>query len=468
MRYILICALWGCLSIGLKASGQEASFRVGADISFLEEVEAGGGVFSEAGITADPLAILASHGFNAARLRIWHTPEAGKNGLEETLAAARRAKDAGLDVLLDFHYSDNWADPGKQFVPAAWDGSGYEVLRDSVRAYSFRVIHALARQQTLPEIVQIGNEIICGMLWDTGRVCDAFNTSAQWSRLAGLLAAAREGVMSAVPAGESVQIMVHIDRGGDNGGSRWFYDHLQAQGVEFDLIGLSYYPWWHGTLDDLSNNMADLAVRYGKDIIVVETGYPWTLQWKDNTNNLVGEAGQLLDAYPATVAGQEAYFRELLRRVKATPGQRGRGIYLWEPIAISAPGFGSVMENLALFDFSGAALASLKAFEPESATGLWPGPSPAATAPVDAYPNPFTSLVTIVYPGATQTSPLHAHVVDSLGRTVAVLGAGTTTSRGVMWHWEGRDGSGRRVPAGVYLCAIASAQGTIYVRIVRQ
>ena len=464
-RWVLLLVL-----LASPASGQAPPFLVGADISFLEEVEAGGGAFLVDGVPEDPLGILASNGFGAIRLRVWHTPPDGLNTLEETLTTAARARAAGLDLLLDLHYSDTWADPGKQFVPAAWVGLSFEALRDSIQAYTFSVVDALARQNTLPDIVQLGNEIICGMVWDAGRVCDAFNTGVQWDRLASLLSAARDGAMEAVPAGDTLRIMIHIDRGGDNAGSRWFFDHLMAEDIAFDLIGLSYYPWWHGSLDALSRNLTDLSGRYGKDIIVVETGYPWTLAWNDNVNNLVGEPGQLLPGYPATVAGQDAFFRELLRRVKATPANRGRGVFLWEPLAISAPGFGSVMENLALFNFSGEMLSSMRAFAPESTTGVHPL-LPSAAGTLDVYPTPFQSSVSIKYEEkdpSVARQPMQARILDSLGRSVVALGSGRSSGEGTIWQWEGNDSAGRRMPAGLYFCAIETPAGRVFARIVRQ
>ncbi|MDZ4699265.1 MAG: glycosyl hydrolase 53 family protein [Rhodothermales bacterium] len=465
-------ALWSLLlcSLALPVAGQTASFILGADVSFLEEVEAGDGVFTVDALPADPLDILASNGFGAIRLRVWHTPPDGRNTLEETLATAARAREAGLDLLLDLHYSDTWADPGKQFVPTAWAGQSFDALRDSVRAYTFSVVDALARQNTLPDIVQLGNEIICGMLWDAGRVCNAFNTGTQWEQLASLLSAAREGALEAVPAGDSLRIMIHIDRGADNAGSRWFFDQLMAEDIAFDLIGLSYYPWWHGSLDDLSRNLTDLAGRYGKDIVVVETGYPWTLAWNDTVNNLVGDPTQLLPGYPATVAGQEAFFRELHRRVKATPANRGIGVFLWEPLAISGPSFGSVMENLALFNFAGEVLASMRAFAPESTTGVTSESEPVAGA-IDVYPTPFHTTVEIVYEGKNARGtlqPMHAHILDSLGRSVVSLGPGRSSGDGVRWQWDGQDGAGRRMPAGLYFCAIEAPEGSVFARIVRQ
>jgi len=186
-------------------------------------------------------------------------------------------------------------------VCAAWKNLTFQVLKDSVYQYTRRVITALKNQNTLPDMVQIGNEITCGMLWDDGRVCGQYDTPQQWTQLAELLNAGIRGVKESLTAGDTVQIMIHIDRGGDNPGSRWFFDHLLAQNVNFDIIGLSYYPWWHGTLSDLEFNTYDLAQRYGKEIVIVETAYPWTLDWYDNTHNIVGDSSQLLGGYPATV-----------------------------------------------------------------------------------------------------------------------------------------------------------------------
>jgi arabinogalactan endo-1,4-beta-galactosidase len=151
--------------------------------------------------------------------------------------------------MLDFHYSDYWADPGKQYKPAAWENLNFTALRDSVRTYSANVIQALVDQGTTPDIVQIGNETTTGMLWDEGRVGGGFDTKSQWGRYTALTKAGIEGVREA--GGNDIQIMIHIDRGGDANGVRWFFDNFTDFNVDFDLIGLSYYPFWHGDLSDL-------------------------------------------------------------------------------------------------------------------------------------------------------------------------------------------------------------------------
>ncbi len=342
--------------------GQE-HFIKGADISFLEQVEDGGGVYTEGGEPRDALDILAGHGFDYIRLRIWYAPGEGYCGLEGTLRMAGRIKEKGLGLLLDFHYSDTWADPGHQAKPAAWTGAGGEELADSVRAYTARVIAALNAQGTLPEMVQIGNEITCGMLWDDGRVCGSYDSPGQWDVFCDLVAAGILGVQDATSPSDSIEIMIHIDRGGDNVASRWFFDNLAARGVEFDIIGQSFYPWWHGDFEDLAANLADLAARYGKDIVIAETAYPWTLEWDDATHNMVGLPEHLLPGYPATVDGQRAFLEALMDTVANAPDRKGRGVFYWEPEWISSPSAGSAWENVTLFDFSGEVLGSVHAFD---------------------------------------------------------------------------------------------------------
>lgn len=349
-------------------------FLHGADVSFLPQVEAGGGVFRAGNEPADLLAILRARGIDTVRLRLWHAPAGGgapaaapaaaPSSLASTLALAARARAAGCDVLLDLHFSDTWADPGHQAKPAAWAALPFAALADSVRAYVRDVLAAFAARGAPPVIVQLGNEITAGLLWDDGRAGGAFDTQAQWDNLAVLLKAAAAGVRDAAgPSGaRRPEIMLHFDRGGDNAGARRCLDNLVARGVAFDLIGLSFYPWWHGTLADLEANLADLAPRYGKDLVVVETAYPWTLAWFDETHNQVGLPSQLLPGYPATPAGQRAFLADLLAIVRSAPQGRGRGVFWWAPEWIASPRFGSAWENAALFDQGGRALPALDAF----------------------------------------------------------------------------------------------------------
>lgn len=248
---------------------------IGADISWLPEIENGAGRFAEggrglfeAGERVDGVELLKRHGFNAIRLRVFvnpenpkgYSPKLGYCGLDSTLSMARRVRAAGMQLLLDFHYSDYWADPQQQNKPLAWADLEYPALRDTVRSYTTAVLQALQSQGTLPDMVQIGNEINHGLLWPEGHI-------GNLDQLAGLLQAGVEGTEAVDPA---IPVMMHIALGGQNDEARFWLDNMIARGVRFDILGLSYYPRWHGTLEDLSVNLHDLIVRYRKPVNVVE------------------------------------------------------------------------------------------------------------------------------------------------------------------------------------------------------
>lgn len=357
---VLLFAIEGKSQISVKESG----FIRGVDISKLLEIEDHGGIFKENGISKDALHIFKDHGINFVRLKIWHTPVKEYNNLDKVLVMANRLKSLGFKFLLDFHYSDTWADPGKQTLPIAWENLSFEVLKDSVYQYTRDVITALKNQNTLPDMVQIGNEITCGMLWDHGRICGQNNTPQQWTQFSDLIKEGIRGINESIAPADSVRIMIHIDRGGDNSGSREFFDQLLAQNVNFDIIGLSYYPWWHGTLSDLKFNTDDLARRYGEEIVVVETSYPWTLNWNDNTHNRIGLESQLHPGYAATVEGQTNFLSDLINLVRNIPNNKGVGLFYWAPEWITAPQLGASRENVTLFDFTGEVLKSIDVFDP--------------------------------------------------------------------------------------------------------
>ncbi len=241
---------------------------IGADISWAPSQEDRGTTFSDQGVEKDVLKILADHRFNWIRLRLFVDPTAengysrqGYCGLEQTLAMAKRVEAAGMKLLLDFHYSDTWADPGKQFTPASWKGLSDDELADKIYEYTNGVIKRFAAEGVTPEMVQIGNEIHNGFLWPQGRIKDSPDT------FGALLRGASEAVREADP---NIKIMVHPALGGDNGRSVWFFDLVLSHNVVFDVIGQSYYPEHHGTLEQLKSNLTDLAKRYRKPIVVVE------------------------------------------------------------------------------------------------------------------------------------------------------------------------------------------------------
>ena len=259
----------------LRPTAKQIGRMIGADISWLPEIEnragffsRGSGAFYEGGRKVDPIELLKRHGFNYIRLRIFVNPENPKGyspgvgfcGLDSTLSMARRVKAAGLHLLLDFHYSDYWADPQQQNKPLAWAGLDYAALQDTMRSYTTAVLRALQRQGTLPDMVQIGNEINHGLLWPDGHI-------GHLDQLAGLL---RAGVEGTEAVDSTLPVMMHLALGGQNEEARFWLDNMIARGVRFDIIGLSYYPRWHGTLEDLSLNLHDLIRRYHKPVDVVE------------------------------------------------------------------------------------------------------------------------------------------------------------------------------------------------------
>ena len=248
---------------------QKVDRMLGADISFLPQLEDRGMKFYDTdGKQKDAVMILKDHGFNYIRLRLFndpardsgYSPKKGFCDLEHTLAMAKRIKAAGMKLLLDFHYSDYWADPQKQYKPAAWEGQSFQQLKKSVYDYTKMVISQMKDQGTAPDMVQVGNEINHGMIWPEGSI-------GNLDSLAQLIYAGINGVKAVSPY---TSIMLHVALGGQNDESRFFYDNMIARGLPFDVIGLSYYPKWHNTLADLDYNINDLASHYKKDVIVVE------------------------------------------------------------------------------------------------------------------------------------------------------------------------------------------------------
>ena len=291
---------------------------IGADISFLPQLENRGMKFSENGEEIDAIELLKKHGFNSIRLRIFVNPEnekgySPKDGycdLEHTLDMAKRIKDAGMKFLLDFHYSDYWADPQQQFKPLAWENLDFDDLQEAVTSYTSNVLNAMKEQDVKPDMVQIGNEINHGMLWPDGHIGNP-------DGLASLIKAGIQGVNH---VDSNIPIMLHVALGGQNDESVFWMDNMIARGVQFDVIGISYYPRWHGTLNDLYTNLHDLVKRYHKPLNVVE--------YSD-------------------------YKKEVHDIVFSLPDDMGKGAAIWEPLNWRTDLFdrnGAVNEKIKVYD----------------------------------------------------------------------------------------------------------------------
>ena len=333
----------------------------GADISALERIEQAGGVFRDGGQAGDAVAILRSRGSNLFRLRLFVNPdhtEVQVNDLDYTVRMAVRIKAAGAKLLLDFHYSDTWADPGRQTTPAAWASLGIDSLERQVETYSADVIARLKQAGALPDIVQVGNEIDAGLLWPLGRVGGTYDTPIQWSQFTRLLKAGIRGVRSALGAGDSIRILLHYSQGGSVSGTQWLFDNIDNYGVPYDVIGLSYYPWWHGPLSYLLANLRATTLRYDRDVMIVETTHPWRAGgWESGATNLAAMT------WGISPQGQAQFLRDVLDAVATVPGGRGVGVVWWYPEAIAVPGlFVWGGGSLALFGADGNVLPAAGAF----------------------------------------------------------------------------------------------------------
>jgi arabinogalactan endo-1,4-beta-galactosidase len=374
--------------------GLSPDFIMGADMSMLDQLERLGGKFyDQNGEPGDALRIAKDNGVNWVRLRLWHTPVndedvvangrtvsrrgepvgGGNNDLAATIRLAARAKALGLKFLLDIHYSDFWVDPEKQTKPVAWRRLGGAALEQEVYRYTSQVMAALREANALPDMVQIGNEVNGGLLWPDGKTWKAEHDD-KIGGYDGFAALVSQGIKAVRDADrhrgspQQIKVAVHLADGGDNTLYRRVFDAFTKRGVDFDVIGMSYYPYYHGPIEDLQANANDISARYGKEVVVMETAYAWTTRNGDAWPNLFNEQMQASVGYKASVQGQASLVRDVIAAMAQVPGRRGLGVFYWEPDWIPVPGAGwrtgegNSWDNQAMFDFDGRALPSLAVF----------------------------------------------------------------------------------------------------------
>lgn len=286
------------------------TFAKGADISWLPQMEASGYVFyNKNGKAEDCFKILQDLGINSIRLRTWvnpsDDPHSGHCSKEETIAMAKRAKEWNMRVMINFHYSDSWADPGKQHKPKDWESLNFEQLKQTLYDYTFDVIKGLKDEEVTPEWVQVGNEIPSGMLYPEG-------STDNWPQLVELLNKGYDAVKAASPTSK---VILHVDQGNNNERFRWWFDNAEKHGAKYDIIGMSFYPYWLENkpdyteiIDDLGNNLKDMAGRYNKEVMVVEVG---------------GEDHKVQNTYDM--------LRAVITKVQDVPDNKGLGVFYWEP-----------------------------------------------------------------------------------------------------------------------------------------
>ncbi len=367
-------------------------FVKGMDLSTLLELERCGAKYYDNGEERDLLAIMKSYDVDTIRIRLWNDPwsetgesyGAGENDLKTSLEIAKRVTTAGFGVLLNFHYSDFWADPGKQIKPKAWADYGVKELEQAVYDYTLESMQTFLDAGVNITMVQVGNELSNGLLWPEGKVPNYDNIATF----------VNAGIRAVRKADAAIPVMIHLDNGGNNALYREWFDNFTKRGEDFEIIGLSYYPFWHGSLQMLNDNMNDIAERYGKDLVIAEVSMGYTMEDYKNYEKLSDEERKgyatrpaLVEKieYPMTKQGQYDFMEDFLTRISHIKGGKGKGFFYWEPAWIPVPGSGwatpaslkymndpgpcgNEWANQALFDYDGNALPTLsliRDFKPE-------------------------------------------------------------------------------------------------------
>ena len=353
------------------------------DVSSLPEETALGARFYDEGKEGDALEILKKYGANSLRIRLWNDPYsedgkpygAGTSDFTKLVALASAGKKLGYSYLLDLHYSDFWADPGKQIKPKAWKDFGVDELEQAVYDFTLENLTKIINAGVNVTMIQVGNELSNGLLWPEGKV-------PNYDNIAKFVNA---GIRACRKVNADIPIMIHLDNGGNNElYVRWFTNFIE-RGEEFEYIGLSYYPFWHGSLDQLEFNMNDIAKRFNKDLIIAEVSMGFTMDSYQEYEKLADserkgyatkpELVEKID-YPMTIEGQADFTKDFLNRVANVVDDHGKGFFWWEPAWIPVPGSGwatpaslnymndpgpcgNEWANQALFDYDGNVLPAL-------------------------------------------------------------------------------------------------------------
>lgn len=367
--FIVLLSITGCKpeEHASKSITQPASPILGADLSYVNEIEDCGAHYTTEGDTIDPYSYFAERGANLIRLRLWHTPEHSPySNFEDVKKSIRRAHEAGVAVLLDFHYSDFWADPHKQARPKSWAGiTDDQILADSVYQYTFKTLTKLGEDNLLPQWVQVGNETNIEILQPVDTV---ITDTLNWERNALLLNSGLKAVSDVEKAFSSeIKCVLHIAQ--PENAFAWFRKAEEYQVIDFDIIGLSYYSKWSEyPLEKISAAIDSLKTQFKKEVVIVETAYPHSLDNADAAGNILGNDA-LIEGYPATPEGQKNYMLQLTQNVL---DGGGLGVIYWEPAWVTSTcktpwGTGSHWDNATFFDGTqnNAALPVFEFFNPK-------------------------------------------------------------------------------------------------------
>jgi len=358
-KSLLGMSLAGLLAIPGSPALGATTLNNGIDVSWLPNYESAGGKFyTAAGKLVDAFELMRLNGVKVARLRVFVNPNYRNGKLSDALALAARAKSAGIDICIDLHFSDDWADPGHQWTPAGWSTTNVTLLASQVKSYVVSTLTEFKTRNLPVAYVQLGNEISNGMMWPLGKI-DSSN-STQWQNLAKLFNAATQGLRQVLPTAKSV---LHLDCGGDASRVRWWLMNASYYWIrDFDIVGLSYYPQWHGGLKGLSETLEMVAWEFQKKVLIAETAYPNTTTTFGG--DVIDPLRGVLPGFAATPSGQASYLRKLNSIVKSLSYGNGVGVWWWEGMVPRVMNNGQVvwtggMTNSTLVSESGKALSAL-------------------------------------------------------------------------------------------------------------
>lgn len=416
--------------LSISFSSLAAPFALGADVSWLLQMEANGyNFYDDDGAKKDCMTILKEHNINSIRLRVWVNPSndpcSGHCSKSETVSMAKRAAIMGFRIMIDFHYSDSWADPGKQYKPASWSTHTISQLQTDVYNFTFKVLDTLVKSGVHPEWVQVGNEINDGMLWEDGRASKSF------SNLSGLITSGYNAVKAVDSA---IKVIVHVSNGYDNSLFRWMFDSLTALNTKFDCIGMSLYPSvsnWQTLTDQCLSNMNDISSRYGKEVIIVETGI------SNDTPEI-----------------SKSMLTDLIQKTRSVNNEKGTGVFYWEPECYNWCGY-----TLGAWNAKGSPTSAMDAFLNISKSNLPTNHNNTSEISVLSAVNQLSSI-NIKY-HATTSKNISCRIFDESGREVmpvktVLLSAGSHT---ISYKVAG-------LAKGFYLAKICSKDGT-YSQIVK-
>jgi arabinogalactan endo-1,4-beta-galactosidase len=356
------------LNVFCPITAKAATFANGADVSWLPQMEANGYKFyDDNGVQKDCLQILKEHGINSIRMRVWvnpsNDPYSGHCSKNEVVELAKRCQNMGFRIMIDFHYSDSWADPGKQYKPSAWVNHSTDQLMSDIYNHTYDVLSALKSNGVTPEWVQVGNETNNGMLWDNGKASTNMKSFAQ------MINSGYNAVKAVFP---QAKVIVHLSNGHDNSLFRWMFDGLKNNGAKYDVIGMSLYPetsdWWTVSNQCLSN-MQDMVSRYGKEIMICEVGMP---------------------TVPASAA--KDFITDMLKKVSSLSSGKGLGVFYWEPQCYNWASYGK-----GAWDTNGRPTIAMDAFLsnnsglPTDSPTAPPTPTVTPTVTVTSTPTPTSS-----------------------------------------------------------------------------